>query len=202
MAEFLRRSTYDVEYTQPIEHLADLKAQMLSGPDLVYVATAYTLTEVLLEDRLQCQSTTMTVALAWLQQEATQRPGGPRPVLVASPNHVQPGLLYRGALHVMEGTSRGNRVATLTLAELGDVRIVDAADALTWTLLQEDTPDPIKDRLLLYDNHDGPLRLSPGSGSDSWLHLPYPFGESIRLSSTPKTLAQNSDPARKLRHEN
>jgi hypothetical protein len=102
----------------------------------------------------------------------------------------------------MEGTSRGNRVATLTLAELGDVRIVDAADALTWTLLQEDTPDPIKDRLLLYDNHDGPLRLSTRSGSDSWLHLPYTFGESIRLSSTPKTLAQNSDPTKKLRHEN
>jgi hypothetical protein len=196
MEEFLKRSAYEASYLDPIDQLAELKAQMMSDPDLVYVSDAFTFTEALLEDRLQCQSSTMLIVLAWLQQKTTQWAGGPRPVLVMSPNHVQPGLLYEGALHLMEGTSRGDRVAKLHLAQLGDVRILDAADALTWSLLQKDTPDRIKDRMLLYDNHSGIQRFAPGSGSSSWIHLPLSFGGPIVLSSTPREISENSDPAK------
>ncbi len=205
MDEFLRRSTLDSSNSvlqalnpQPIELLAELKAQMVSDPDLVYVSNAYSFTEVLLADRLQCQSTTMTIALAWLQHETTQSVSGPRPVLVMSMNHVQPGLLYKGTLHLMEGTSRGDRVAKLHLAQLGEVRVVDAADALTWTLLRGDTPPRMRDRMLLFDNLEGGQRFRTGSGSDSWLHLPHTFGKSIVLSSSARPLSRNTDPAKML----
>ena len=200
--EFLRQIGPEVSYIEPIGQLAELKARMMVDPELVYASNAFSFTEVLVSKRLQCQSSTMLIALAWLQQKTTQWPGGPRPVLVMSPNHVQPGLLHDGVLHLMEGTSRGNRVARLYLAQLGDVRVLDAADALTWALLQDKTPELIKDRMLLFDNHEGPLAWRRGSGGDGWLHIPLNFGGPIVLSSTPSKLPNNADPAKGVLSEN
>jgi hypothetical protein len=198
MSEFLDRSQLEVGYPDVIEQLAAQKAQMVADPELVYVSNAFEFTDVLVNDQLQCQSSTMIIALAWLQQEVTQRPGGPRPVLVMSSNHVQPGLLLEGTLHLMEATSRGNRVSDLQLAELKDARILDAADALTWTLLQDDTPDRIQDRMTLFSSHSGDWRFRPGSGAESWLHLPHSFGGPIALSSQSSTLRDDVEPATML----
>jgi len=198
MAAFLERSQLEVGYPDVIEQLAAQKAQMVSDPELVYVSNAFEFTDVLIRDQIQCQSSTMTIALAWLQQEVTQRPGGPRPVLVMSPNHVQPGLLLEGTLHLMEATSRGNRISQLQLAQLKDARILDAADALTWTLLQDDTPDRIQDRMTLFSSHSGDWRFRPGSGAESWLHLPHSFGGPIVLSSRSSTLREDVEPAAML----
>ena len=79
-----------VEPTDPISQLARLKAQMLANPKLVYVASAATLSDVLLYQQIQCQSSSVAIVLAWLQQTVTQELNGPRPVFVQSPGTCNP----------------------------------------------------------------------------------------------------------------
>ena len=162
---------------------------------MVYKMDAYPLSRALLDDEIQCQSASILVALRWLQSPHTQVPGGPRPVFVYSPNHVQPGLLYEGKLVLMEGTSTGSRVTELDLDDLHDARVIDAKSAMVWSLLHDRTPEQLRSEMLLHDSHGGPVRFSTGSGGDSWVHLPLSFGGPIIMDPDPIPLSADKEPS-------
>ena len=54
----------------------------------------------------------------------------------------------------MEATSRGDRVAVLPLEALKEAIVLDGSDALTWSLLRDQTPDTIVNRMVLYESNE------------------------------------------------
>ncbi|MEY3012918.1 MAG: hypothetical protein RIT45_1653 [Pseudomonadota bacterium] len=113
---------------KPGNQLAAAKANLFRGKTMVYQRDSASVTEALLSDRLQCQSSTLaTIATLWAANVHHKT------ALVFTPNHVQPAVLdQRGRLHVVEATESSDTVETRPMKKLVGFHasIVDAESIL------------------------------------------------------------------------
>ncbi|MDP6945538.1 MAG: hypothetical protein QF464_15425, partial [Myxococcota bacterium] len=108
----------------PVESLAAVTHALVGDASVLYRRERNSLSDLVVDGRLNCQGGSVAVALALLMADPQETEG--RPVFVHTPGHVQPGLLVGERLHVVESTHTGARVGSGDLDELRDIRVTDA----------------------------------------------------------------------------
>ncbi len=185
--------------------LGSLKRALVGSPHMRYQKDHRAVSSVLNDLRLNCQSASVAVAMTLLLDG--ERPGRLRPVLVHTPGHVQPGLLYGDTLYVTEATTRDNRVGAVHLSDLVNTRVVDAEASIV-LMARQLLPDLNTAESYALDRRARSLILvdrATASGGIPEQSAPFSLPGGIRgdvnLPAEPMPLATGGDPTRRLRCE-